>query len=108
MSQLIDSKVYKRPHLPKLSFLYTYVLLNESCLILCFQLRIEVLFYSLLILSFFFFLSISIHKCMAENSNGYSYTIEYVQQQHQMKNKKNKTGSILLCISTYLAMTNED
>ena len=55
---------------------------------LCFQLRIEVLFYSLLILSLFFFLSISIHKCMAENSNGYSYTIEYVQQQHQMKNKE--------------------
>ena len=25
---------------------------------------------------------------MAENSNGYSYTIEYVQQQHQMKNKE--------------------
>ena len=52
---------------------------------------------------------------MAENSNGYSYTIEFVQQQHQMKNKEtykqeihNKTGSILLCISTYLAMTNED
>ena len=53
---------------------------------------------------------------MAENSNGYSYTIEYVQQQkNQMKKKEtnkqekqNKTGSILLCISTYLAMTNED
>ena len=32
---------------------------------------------------------------MAENSNGYSYTIEYVQQQHQMKkketNKQDKT-----------------
>ena len=46
---------------------------------------------------------------MAENSNGYSYIIEYVQQQHQMKKKErneqeihNKTGSILLCISTYL------
>ena len=25
---------------------------------------------------------------MAENSNGYSYTIEYVQQQHQMKKKE--------------------
>ena len=52
---------------------------------------------------------------MSANSNGYSYTIEYLQQQHQMKNKEankqeihNKTGSILLCISTYLAMTNED
>ena len=65
-----------------------YVLLNESLLMLCFQLRIEVLFYSLLILSFFFFLSISIHKCMAENSNGYSYTIEYVQQQKIQMNKK--------------------